>query len=49
MKHHRISPATIVAIMQSGKNYYLIAGDKLRVNIAILSGNYEFIGNDGNI
>ncbi|PIT16643.1 hypothetical protein BGI32_04305 [Snodgrassella alvi] len=49
LKHHRINLATIVAIMQSGKNYCFIVADKLRVNIAILSGDYEFIGNDGNI
>ncbi|NUE66671.1 hypothetical protein [Snodgrassella sp. ESL0253] len=49
LKHHRINPATIVAIMHSGKNYCFIATDKLRVNIVILSGDYEFIGNDGNI
>ena len=34
-KHHRINPATIVAIMQSDKNYRLIGADKLRVTIAI--------------
>lgn len=34
-KHHRINPATIVAIMQSDKNYRLIGADKLRVSIGI--------------
>ena len=34
-KHHRINPATIVAIIQSDKNYRLIGADKLRVTIAI--------------
>ena len=34
-KQHRINPATIVAIMQSDKNYRLIGADKLRVTIAI--------------
>ena len=34
-KHHRINPATIVAIMQSDKNYRLTGADKLRVSIGI--------------
>lgn len=34
-KHHRINPATIVAMMQNDKNYRLVGADKLRVNISI--------------
>lgn len=34
-KHHRINPATIVAMMQNDKNYRLVDADKLRVNISI--------------
>lgn len=34
-KHHRINPATIVAMMQNDKNYHLVGADKLRVNISI--------------
>lgn len=35
-KHHRINPATIVAMMQNDKNYRLVGADKLRVNISIV-------------